>query len=72
VPGAAGCTARRITGWRLDAYRLAAVTAVVAPGIPVIDANTGSDLAVEALRPERLRLRPQPADNRHSHLHEAG
>jgi len=41
-PGAPACLARRITAWRLDADRLAAVTAVVAPGIPVIDASACS------------------------------
>jgi hypothetical protein len=44
TPGAAGSLSRRITGWRLDAGRLAAVIAVVAPGIPIIDARTDADL----------------------------
>jgi hypothetical protein len=42
-PGAAPRTVRRITGWRLDCQRLAAVTAAVAPGVPIIDASAGSD-----------------------------
>ncbi len=42
LPGAATRTARTITGWRLDRERLAAVTAAVAPGIPVVDADTGT------------------------------
>jgi hypothetical protein len=38
----AGSPARQpVSGWRLDRDRLAAVTAAVAPGIPVIDACTG-------------------------------
>jgi hypothetical protein len=37
---------RRITGWRLDAGRLAAVAGIVAPGVPVIDVRTGSNLDV--------------------------
>lgn len=45
APGAAGSVSRRITGWRLDAGRLAAVIAVVAPGIPIIDARTNADLS---------------------------
>jgi hypothetical protein len=48
VPATASCTARRITGWRLDAERLAAVAAVVAPGVSVIDARTGSGLDAES------------------------
>jgi regulator of protease activity HflC (stomatin/prohibitin superfamily) len=39
--------ARKITGWRLDRERLAAVTAAVAPGIPIIDASTRSQPGVE-------------------------
>jgi len=44
APGVAGSLSRRITGWRLDAGRLAAVIAVVAPGIPIIEARTEADL----------------------------
>ena len=43
VPGAgvvAGAT-RRVTGWRLDRGRLAAVAAAVAPGVPIVDASVG-------------------------------
>jgi hypothetical protein len=36
---AATGTARKITGWKLDRERLTAVTAVVAPGIPIVDAG---------------------------------
>jgi hypothetical protein len=41
VPRVAAGASRRITGWRLDRDRLAAVTAAVAPGIPVVDAGPG-------------------------------
>ena len=39
VPGVAAGAARRMTHWRLDRERLAAVTAVVAPGIPIFEAQ---------------------------------
>jgi len=32
-------TARKITGWRLDRERLAAVTAAVAPAVRIVDAQ---------------------------------
>ena len=41
VPGVAAAATRRITGWRLDRARLAAVTAAVAPAIPIVDASPG-------------------------------
>jgi hypothetical protein len=44
VPGVAGGASRRITGWRLDRERLAAVMAAVAPGVPIVDASTGPGL----------------------------
>jgi hypothetical protein len=40
LPGVAAGATRRIKRWRLDRERLAAVTAAVAPGIPVIEAGT--------------------------------
>jgi len=40
VPGVAAGATRRIKNWRLDSERLAAVTAAVAPGIPIIDSST--------------------------------
>src|ERR1039457_3172818 len=40
VPGVAAGASRRITGWRLDRERLAAVTVAVATGIPIVDAST--------------------------------
>jgi hypothetical protein len=39
VPGVAAGASREITGWRLDRERLAAVTAAVAPGIPIVEAG---------------------------------
>jgi hypothetical protein len=52
VPGVAAGTSRKITGWRLDRERLAAVTAAVAPGIPVVEAGAGPSLSVEGPGPE--------------------
>jgi len=40
VSGVAAGAARRMTHWRLDRERLAAVTAAVAPGIPIIEAQS--------------------------------
>lgn len=44
VPGVAAWATRRITGWQLDRDRLAAATAVAAPGVPILDttASAGS------------------------------
>jgi hypothetical protein len=39
VAGVAAGAARRMTYWRLDRERLAAVTAAVAPGIPIVEAR---------------------------------
>ena len=41
VPGVAAGATRRVTGWRLDRERLAVVTALAAPGIPIVDAIAG-------------------------------
>jgi hypothetical protein len=41
VPGLAEGTTRQVVAWRLDRERLTALTAAVAPGIPVIDADPG-------------------------------
>jgi hypothetical protein len=46
VPGAAGTT-RRVSGWRLDRERLAAVAAAVAPAVPIVDASPGPGLGVQ-------------------------
>jgi hypothetical protein len=41
APGRATPAAHKITGWRLDRERFAAVAAAVAPGVLVIEASTG-------------------------------
>jgi hypothetical protein len=40
VPGVPAWATRTISGWRLDTGRLAAVTAAVAPGVPILDTRT--------------------------------
>ncbi len=40
VPRVPAWATRMITGWRLDRARLAAVTAAVAPGVPILDTST--------------------------------
>ena len=47
VPGVAAGTTRRVTGWRLDRERLAAVAAAVAPGVPIVDASAGPGPGVQ-------------------------
>jgi hypothetical protein len=47
VPGVAAGVTRRIKNWRLDRERLTAVTAAVAPGIPVIDARNDPARRIE-------------------------
>jgi len=47
VPGVAAGATRKITGWRLDHERLAAVAAAVAPGIPIVNVGTGSGTGVK-------------------------
>jgi len=44
VPRVAAGATRRVSGWRLDRDRLAAVAAAVAPGVPIADAVTGPSL----------------------------
>jgi hypothetical protein len=46
VPGVAAGAVRPVTAWRLDRDRLAALTAAVAPGIPIIDAGPGPNQGV--------------------------
>ena len=48
VPGVAAGEARPVTAWRLDRDRLAALTAAVAPAIPIIDASTSPNPGIEA------------------------
>ena len=43
VPGLAEGVTRQVVAWRLDRERLAALTAAVAPGIPVIDAGADAE-----------------------------
>jgi hypothetical protein len=45
VPGGAAEMTRRVTGWRLNRERLAAVIAAVAPAVPIIDAGPGDPRA---------------------------
>jgi hypothetical protein len=45
IPRVATWATRRITGWRLDRGRLAAVTSEVAPGVPILDTTTGAGVA---------------------------
>jgi hypothetical protein len=46
VPGVVAGATRRIKSWRLDRDRLAALTAAVAPGVPIIEAGTGPNQGV--------------------------
>jgi hypothetical protein len=46
-PGVAARVTRPITTWRLDRGRLAAFTAAVAPGIPIVDASAGPIPSIE-------------------------
>jgi hypothetical protein len=41
APGRATPAAHKITGWRLDRERFAAVAAAMAPGVPIVEAGTG-------------------------------
>jgi hypothetical protein len=43
VPGVAEGASRQVVAWRLDRERLMALTAAVAPGIPVIDASADAE-----------------------------
>jgi hypothetical protein len=47
LPGVAAGAVRPITAWRLDRDRLAALTAAVAPAIPIIDASAGPNHGVD-------------------------
>jgi hypothetical protein len=62
VPGVAAGAARPVTAWRLDRDRLAALTAAVAPGIPIIDAGTGPKQNVEGPRQASTVTQIGPAD----------
>lgn len=41
MPPGAVWTAKQVNGWRLDESRLAAAVAACAPGVPVVDVETG-------------------------------
>ena len=43
APGSATPAPHKITGWRLDRERFAAVAAAVAPGVPIVEASTGPE-----------------------------
>lgn len=43
APASATPAAHKITGWRLDRERFAAVAAAVAPGVPIVEASTGPE-----------------------------
>jgi hypothetical protein len=47
VPGVASGATRQIKRWRLDGERLVAVTAAVAPGIPVVEARNDPGRRIE-------------------------
>jgi hypothetical protein len=56
VPGVAAGATRRIKNWRLDRERLAAVTAAVAPAIPVIEARDDPGRGIEGPGQRQDRL----------------
>jgi hypothetical protein len=62
VPGVAAAATRRITGWRLDRERLAAVTAAVAPAISILDADSGPSPSVGGPGQSASSIEPGPAD----------
>lgn len=62
VPGVAAGAARPIRNWRLDREQLAAVTAAVAPGIPVIDARNDPDRRIEGPGQASTVTKIGPAD----------
>jgi hypothetical protein len=57
VPGVAAGATRPIKGWRLDRERLAAITAAVAPGVPIVEAGPGPGVE----RPGRTASAPKLA-----------
>ncbi len=62
VPGVAAGAVRPVTAWRLDRDRLAALTAVAAPAIPIIDAGTGPHQGVEGPDQAGTVTKTAPAD----------
>jgi len=62
VPGVAAGAVRPVSAWRLDRQRLAALTAAVAPTIPITDASTGAHPGVEGPGQTGSATEPGPAD----------
>ncbi len=62
VPGVAAGAVRPVSAWRLDRDRLAALTAAVAPAIPVIDPSAGPNPGVEGPGQAGSVPEPGPAD----------
>jgi hypothetical protein len=60
VSGVAAGAARRMTHWRLDRERLAAVTATVAQGIPVIEAQKATSSGASSYHVHPLSRPPRP------------
>ena len=56
LPGVAAGATRQIKNWQLDREQLAAVTAAVAPGIPVIQARDDPDRGIEGPGQRQDRL----------------
>ena len=56
LPGIAAGATRRIKNWQLDREQLAAVTAAVAPGIPVIEARDDPGRGIEGSGQRQDRL----------------
>jgi hypothetical protein len=56
LPGVAAGATRRIKNWQLDREQLAAVTAAVAPGIPVIEARDDPGRGIEGPGQRQDRL----------------
>ena len=62
VPGVVAGAVRPVSAWRLDRERLAALTAAVAPAIPITDACTGAHPGVEGPGQAGSATEPGPAD----------
>jgi hypothetical protein len=62
VPGVAAGASRTVSDWRLDRERLAAATAAVAPGIPIVDTGTAPSPGVEEPGQAANSLELGPAD----------
>jgi len=67
LPGIAAGAARPVTAWRLDRDRLAALTAAVAPAIPIIDAGTGPSQGIHGPGQAEQSQRQDPRIERQAH-----